>query len=57
MSRQVTLSLGVRFDRYSSFLPEQGNPGTGPWSTRAIFPARDDFPVYSTFVPRLSVHG
>jgi hypothetical protein len=55
MSRQVTLSLGVRFDRYSSFLPEQGNPGTGPWSTRAIFPARDDFPVYSTFVPRLSV--
>ena len=28
----MTLNAGVRFDRYSSWLPEQGNPGTGPFA-------------------------
>ncbi|MDP1572159.1 MAG: carboxypeptidase regulatory-like domain-containing protein [Vicinamibacterales bacterium] len=51
---QFTLNVGLRFDRYSSFLPEQGNPGTGPFATEAIFAFRDDFPVYSTLVPRVS---
>lgn len=55
VSRQLTLNVGVRYDRYSSFLPEQGNPGTGPWATKAVFPARNDFPVYATWVPRVSV--
>jgi hypothetical protein len=54
LSRQFTLNVGVRYDRYSSFLPEQGNPGTGPWATENIFPYTDDFPVYSSFVPRVS---
>jgi hypothetical protein len=54
VSRQLTLNVGVRYDRYSSFLPEQGNPGTGPFATQNIFPYRDDFPVYSAFVPRVS---
>jgi hypothetical protein len=56
LSRKFTLNVGVRFDRYSSFLPEQGNPGTGPFATANIFPYRGEsnFPVYSTFVPRVS---
>ena len=33
VSRKLTLNVGVRYDRYSSFLPEQGNPGTGPFAT------------------------
>jgi hypothetical protein len=53
-SRKLTLNLGLRFDRNSSWLPEQGNPGTGPWSTRLIYPERRDFPVYNNVVPRAS---
>jgi len=53
---QLTVNLGVRYDRYSSFLPEQGNAGTGPFAVRNIFPYKgeDNYPIYSTFVPRLS---
>jgi hypothetical protein len=56
VSRQFTLNVGVRWDRYSSFLPEQGNPGTGPWATANIFPYRgeENYPVYNTLVPRVS---
>jgi hypothetical protein len=54
VSRQFTLNVGLRFDRYSSFLPEQGNPGTGPWATPVTFAYTDDFPVYAAFVPRVS---
>jgi hypothetical protein len=56
LSRKLTLNVGVRFDRYSSFLPEQGNPGTGPFATENIFPYKgeDNYPIYSTFVPRVS---
>jgi Carboxypeptidase regulatory-like domain len=52
---QFTVNLGIRYDRYSSFLPEQGNPGTGPFATRNIFQYKgeDNYPIYSTFVPRL----
>ena len=56
VSRKFTLNLGVRFDRYSSFLPEQGNPGTGPFATENIFPyqGEENYPIYSTLVPRVS---
>jgi len=56
VTRKFTLNVGVRFDRYSSFLPEQGNPGTGPFATRNIFEYRgeDNYPIYSTVVPRVS---
>ena len=54
--KQLTLNVGVRYDRYSSFLPEQGNPGTGPFATENIFPYKGEsnYPIYSTFVPRVS---
>ena len=56
MSRKLTLNVGVRFDRYSSFLPEQGNPGTGPFATKNIFEYKGEgnFPIYQTLVPRIS---
>lgn len=50
-----TVNGGLRYDRYSSYLPEQGNPGTGPFSVQKIYPEQHDgFPVYSTFSPRVS---
>jgi hypothetical protein len=56
LTRQFTLNVGVRFDRYASFLPEQGNPGTGPFATRNIFDYKgaSNYPIYQTFVPRVS---
>jgi hypothetical protein len=56
ISPKLTLNVGVRYDRYSSFLPEQGNPGTGPFATENIFPyqGEDNYPIYSTLVPRVS---
>ena len=46
MSRKLTLNVGVRYDRYSSFLPEQGNPGTGPFATpeHLSLPGRGQLP-------------
>ena len=56
VSRKLTLNVGVRYDRYSSFLPEQGNPGTGPFAAKNIFEYKgeDNYPIYSTLVPRVS---
>jgi hypothetical protein len=56
LSPKLTLNVGVRYDRYSSFLPEQGNPGTGPFATENIFAYKgeDNYPIYSTLVPRVS---
>jgi hypothetical protein len=56
LSPKLTLNVGVRYDRYSSFLPEQGNPGTGPFATKNIFEYKGEsnYPIYSTIVPRVS---
>jgi hypothetical protein len=54
LTPRMTLNAGVRFDRYSSWLPEQGNPGTGPWATPNIQTEQHGFPVYSALSPRLS---
>jgi hypothetical protein len=56
LSPKLTLNVGVRYDRYSSFLPEQGNPGTGPFATQNIYPYKgeENYPIYSTIVPRVS---
>ncbi len=56
VSRKLTLNIGVRFDRYSSFLPEQGNPGTGPFAATNIYPYKgeENFPIYQSLVPRIS---
>jgi hypothetical protein len=62
IGRKLTLNLGVRFDRYHSWYPEQGNPGTGPWANKQFFPnqlygtsyARRDMPILSSLVPRVA---
>jgi hypothetical protein len=51
----MTVSVGLRYDRYASSLPEQGNPGTGPFATKNLYPKRNDFPVYNSWVPRFSI--
>jgi hypothetical protein len=53
-NRKLTIKLGARFERFSSFLPEQGNTGEGPFATTQILAERHDFPVYNSLVPRLS---
>jgi hypothetical protein len=55
LSRKLTLNVGLRYDRYASWLPEQGNPGTGPYSTPFLYPEAHDFPVYNNLSPRVSV--
>lgn len=51
---KLTVNAGLRFDHYSSWLPEQGNPGTGPYSTARVIPETHGFPVYNAWSPRLS---
>lgn len=48
------MNVGLRYDRYSSWLPEQGNPGTGPFATERVYAERRDFPTYSGWSPRVS---
>lgn len=54
LTRKLTVNVGVRYDRYSSWLPEQGNPGTGPYATQRIYPENRDFPTYTAWSPRIS---
>jgi hypothetical protein len=54
-NRKLTFNAGVRFERYASWLPEQGNPGTGPFATKNLYPERRDFPVFNSWRPRLSL--
>ncbi|MGE0812496.1 MAG: TonB-dependent receptor [Vicinamibacterales bacterium] len=54
VSRRLTVNIGVRYDRYSSWLPEQGNPGTGPFASERLYPERHDFPTYTGWSPRVS---
>ena len=57
INRNLTINLGMRWDRYTSWLPEQGNNGSGPFATANLYPARGagDFPIYNSLVPRLSM--
>ncbi len=55
LTRKMTLNAGVRFDRYSSWLPAQGNPGTGPFATKNLYPENHDFPTYNAWSPRVSL--
>lgn len=61
LNRKLTVTAGFRFDRFTSFLPEQGRKGLGPvgivpddFATPVIYPERRGFPVYTKIVPRLS---
>ena len=55
LTSQLTLNVGLRFDRYSSWLPEQGNPGTGPYAEKNLVPETHNYPTYNAWSPRLSL--
>jgi hypothetical protein len=55
LNQRLTLNAGIRFDRYASWLPEQGNPGTGPYAVLNIYPENRNFPTYNAWSPRLSL--
>ncbi|MBI4473121.1 MAG: TonB-dependent receptor [Acidobacteria bacterium] len=62
IGKKLTLNLGLRFDRYHSWYPEQGNPSTGPFASTRFFAnqlfgqnyPRRDMPVLTNVVPRIA---
>jgi carboxypeptidase family protein len=51
---RLTLALGVRFDRYRSYLPAQTGPPVGPFNpTQATFAAVDNLLTWNLPAPRL----
>src|SRR5262245_5158637 len=54
MSKRFTLNLGMRFDRYTGWIPAGGNPGTGPYAVKTSYPKRD-ITAFHNFVPRFSI--
>jgi hypothetical protein len=54
VSPRLTLSLGARFDRYRSYLPEQTGPPVGPFlTTQTTFPAVDNLLTWNLPAPRV----
>ena len=54
LNSRLTLNIGLRFDRYANFSPEQGNPGTGPFSTEITYP-KTDYSTFNDLAPRVSL--
>jgi hypothetical protein len=54
VSRKLVANLGVRWDRYMSHYPEQGNDGIGAFATPTHFEART-LPIFNNWVPRLGL--
>jgi len=50
--KKLTLNVGVRYDRYTPYLPEQSRPA-GPFSTAATFAAIDNVITFNHIVPRV----
>jgi hypothetical protein len=54
VTNRLTLNLGVRVDRYRSFLPEQEGPPVGPFNAVQInFPAQNDVFTWNLAAPRI----
>lgn len=53
---RVTLNLGVRYDRYRTFKPEQEGPPVGRFNTTQLkFAAVDNLITFNSFAPRLGI--
>ena len=53
-SSRLTFNLGVVFDRYRSYLPEQTGPPVGPFNpAQTNFPAVDNLITWNVTAPRL----
>ena len=56
VSSRLTLNLGIRLDRYKSFLPEQEGPPVGRFNTTQLsFAEIPNVKTYSTPVPRFGM--
>jgi hypothetical protein len=54
VNNRLTLNIGVRLDRYRTFLPEQVGPPVGPFNTQQLtFPAVNNLLTYNLPAPRL----
>lgn len=56
IGNRLTLNLGLRFDRYRNFLPEQVGPPAGPFNaTQLTFPEVSNVNTFNEPVPRLGM--
>ena len=55
MNNRLTLNLGLRFDRYRVFLPEQAHPAGRFNSTLQTFPAVDNLIDWNVLAPRIGL--
>ena len=53
LNRRATLNIGVRFDRYRGFIPEQGMPASEFFPEARTVDAVDDVFTWNLFSPRL----
>ena len=54
VTRKLVANLGLRWDRYLSHYPEQGNDGIGAFAVPTHFDKRT-LPVFNNWVPRLGI--
>lgn len=54
VGRKLTFNLGMRFDRYGSYYPKQGNDGSGLFAEKTEFPKRV-IAIFNNIVPRLAM--
>jgi Carboxypeptidase regulatory-like domain len=65
VNRKLTLNLGLRYDWATTFLPPQGNDGSGPYARKFTIDqkqhyylnadgSKSEFPTYNLWSPRLS---
>ena len=56
VSNRLTFNLGLRFDRYKSFLPPQEGPPVGPFNdTQVSYPEVGNLNTFNHAVPRLGL--
>jgi len=56
MNTRLTFNLGLRFDRYRAFLPEQEGPPVGPFNaTQVSFAEVSDAKTFNQPVPRIGL--
>ncbi|HSF16175.1 MAG TPA: TonB-dependent receptor [Vicinamibacteria bacterium] len=54
VGRRLTLKLGLRYDAYEGYLPEQNSP-VGTWVPERSFPERRNILDVGSFAPRLGI--
>ncbi|MGE0816049.1 MAG: TonB-dependent receptor [Vicinamibacterales bacterium] len=56
LNARMTINIGIRYDRYRSFLPEQEGPPVGRFNpTQVKFAAIDNVKTFNNVVPRLGL--